>query len=101
MLGATTAPILRLFNRVFAAVDPGFSERGLGLWRWRYLDNPEARLPTLQWPREIPIAGEPADVVEIVGAYAVIKPVQEQAGVILKAGGQARFCFLQRGPRLR
>jgi haloalkane dehalogenase len=29
----------------------------------------EDRLPTLVWPREIPIDGEPADVVEIVEAY--------------------------------
>jgi len=29
------------------------------------------RLPTLAWPRELPIDGQPADVVEIVGRYAV------------------------------
>jgi haloalkane dehalogenase len=29
----------------------------------------EARLPTLVWPREIPIAGEPAEVVRIAEAY--------------------------------
>jgi haloalkane dehalogenase len=30
----------------------------------------EDRLPTLTWPRQIPIEGEPADVVEIVGEYS-------------------------------
>jgi len=30
----------------------------------------EARWPTLTWPRQIPIAGEPADVVAIVAGYA-------------------------------
>jgi haloalkane dehalogenase len=30
----------------------------------------EDRWPTLTWPRQIPIAGEPADVVEIVADYA-------------------------------
>ncbi len=30
---------------------------------------PASRLPTLVWPRELPIAGEPADVVAIVNAY--------------------------------
>jgi haloalkane dehalogenase len=30
---------------------------------------PEARRPTLVWPRELPIGGEPADVVEIVENY--------------------------------
>jgi len=31
---------------------------------------PQHRRPTLTWPRQIPIDGEPADVTEIVGAYA-------------------------------
>jgi haloalkane dehalogenase len=31
---------------------------------------PEDRWPTLTWPRQIPIAGEPADVVDIVAGYA-------------------------------
>ncbi len=31
---------------------------------------PAHRRPTLSWPREIPIEGEPADVVEIVAGYA-------------------------------
>nr|6Y9G_A Chain A, Ancestral haloalkane dehalogenase AncHLD5 [synthetic construct]6Y9G_B Chain B, Ancestral haloalkane dehalogenase AncHLD5 [synthetic construct] len=31
---------------------------------------PESRKPVLQWPRELPIDGEPADVVAIVEAYA-------------------------------
>jgi haloalkane dehalogenase len=30
----------------------------------------EDRWPTLTWPRQIPIAGEPADVVEIAASYA-------------------------------
>jgi haloalkane dehalogenase len=30
---------------------------------------PQHRRPTLTWPREIPMEGEPADVVEIVAAY--------------------------------
>src|SRR6202163_4884822 len=30
----------------------------------------EARWPTLTWPRQIPIAGEPAEVVEIAQAYS-------------------------------
>jgi haloalkane dehalogenase len=31
---------------------------------------PEGRRPTLSWPRQIPIEGEPADVTEIVSNYA-------------------------------
>jgi haloalkane dehalogenase len=30
---------------------------------------PSHRLPTLTWPRELPIDGEPADVVELVSSY--------------------------------
>jgi haloalkane dehalogenase len=30
----------------------------------------EDRWPTLTWPRQIPIAGEPADVVEIAAGYS-------------------------------
>lgn len=39
-------------------------------YRRPFLESGEGRRPTLTWPRQIPIAGEPADVVEIVGAYA-------------------------------
>ena len=39
-------------------------------YRQPYLAPGESRRPTLQWPREIPIDGEPADVVAIVDAYA-------------------------------
>ena len=30
----------------------------------------ESRRPTLTWPRQIPIAGEPKNVVDIVNSYA-------------------------------
>ncbi len=39
-------------------------------YRRPYLEPGESRRPTLTWPREIPAAGEPADVVEIVDSYA-------------------------------
>jgi haloalkane dehalogenase len=39
-------------------------------YRRPFAEAGEARRPTLTWPRQIPIDGEPADVVEIVGAYA-------------------------------
>lgn len=35
-----------------------------------YVDGGETRRPTLTWPRQIPIEGEPADVHEIVKAYS-------------------------------
>lgn len=41
----------------------------MAVYRAPFLDR-EARLPTLVWPRQIPIEGEPADVTTIVEAYA-------------------------------
>ncbi|HVS63854.1 MAG TPA: haloalkane dehalogenase [Thermoanaerobaculia bacterium] len=48
----------------------GLSDEELAVYRRPYREPGESRRPTLTWPREIPIAGEPADVVDIVGDYA-------------------------------
>lgn len=45
------------------------SEEEMQTYRAPYLEK-EARLPTLQWPRELPIDGEPADVTAIIQANA-------------------------------
>ena len=42
----------------------------LAEYRRPFAEPGEGRRPTLTWPREIPIAGEPADVAAIVAAYA-------------------------------
>ena len=65
-----------LENNVFVEnVLPGsvlrdLSEEEMAVYRRPYLDGGETRRPTLTWPRQIPLDGEPADVVEIVRAYA-------------------------------
>lgn len=60
----------------------------------------ESRRPTLTWPREIPIEGEPADVQAIVSSYAhwlaanVNLPklfINADPGIIL-TGSQREFC---------
>ena len=43
-------------------------EKEMDAYRRPFLD-PASRLPTLVWPRELPIGGEPADVVAIVENY--------------------------------
>jgi len=43
-------------------------EKEMNAYRRPFL-NPASRLPTLVWPRELPIGGEPADVVAIVERY--------------------------------
>ena len=45
-------------------------EEEMAVYR-RPFENPgEDRRPTLTWPRQIPIEGEPAEVVELVQSYA-------------------------------
>jgi haloalkane dehalogenase len=39
-------------------------------YRRPFLEPGESRRPTLTWPRQIPIEGEPADVTAIAAAYA-------------------------------
>lgn len=49
-----------------ASVIKPMSEETLEIYRRPFLTPGESRRPTLTWPREIPIDGEPADVAEIV-----------------------------------
>jgi haloalkane dehalogenase len=53
-----------------ASVLRGLSEAEMTVYRRPYLRAGEDRRPTLTWPRQIPLEGEPADVVAIVEAYA-------------------------------
>ena len=46
------------------------SEEEMQEYRRPFVDPGEGRRPTLTWPRQIPLDGEPADVVEIVQSYA-------------------------------
>jgi haloalkane dehalogenase len=68
-------------------------------YRRPFAEPGEGRRPTLTWPREIPVAGEPADVVSIASAYADFMAsapfpklfVNAEPGAIL-TGTQRRFC---------
>ena len=48
----------------------GLTDAEMAVYRKPYVEPGESRRPTLTWPRQIPIDGEPADVVSIVGEYA-------------------------------
>jgi haloalkane dehalogenase len=82
-----------------ASVLRGLGEAEMVVYRRPYLEPGESRRPTLTWPRQIPIDGEPADVVAIVDRYArwlaasdVPKLfVNAEPGVIL-TGAQREFC---------
>ncbi len=52
------------------AVMRSMTEEEMAVYRAPFATPGEGRRPTLTWPRQIPIDGEPADVVETVEAYA-------------------------------
>jgi haloalkane dehalogenase len=68
-------------------------------YRRPFLEVGESRRPTLTWPRQIPIDGEPADVTEIVGAYGDWLARSTVPKLLIKAepgailiGPQLEFC---------
>ena len=82
-----------------ASVLRGLTDEEMSVYRRPYAEPGESRRPTLTWPREIPLEGEPADVVEIVDSYGqwlassdVPKLfINADPGVIL-TGPQREFC---------
>jgi haloalkane dehalogenase len=46
------------------------SDEEMAVYRRPFLEPGEDRRPTLSWPRQIPIEGEPVEVVELVQSYA-------------------------------
>ena len=80
----------------------GLTEEEMEVYRLPYREPGESRRPTLTWPREIPIDGEPPDVVEIAQNYSSFLASEESAhiaklfvnaepGAIL-TGAQREFC---------
>ncbi len=47
----------------------GLTEEEMAVYRRPYLDPGESRRPTLTWPRQVPVAGEPSDVHDVVRTY--------------------------------
>ncbi|MBI2215837.1 MAG: haloalkane dehalogenase [Candidatus Rokubacteria bacterium] len=82
-----------------ASIMRKLTDEEMARYRKPFGDPGESRRPVLEWPREIPIDGEPADVVGIVAAYAAwlrMSPVPKlfvnaEPGSIL-VGEQREFC---------
>jgi haloalkane dehalogenase len=53
-----------------ASILRDLTDEEMTVYRRPYLEPGEDRRPTLTWPRQIPIEGEPADVHEIVAGYS-------------------------------
>ncbi len=77
----------------------GLTEAEMEVYRRPFLNKGEDRRPTLTWPRQIPLGGEPADVVTIVADYAKWMAendlpklfINAEPGAIL-IGAQRAFC---------
>ncbi|MFZ0658653.1 MAG: haloalkane dehalogenase [Candidatus Binataceae bacterium] len=75
------------------------SDAEMDVYRKPFAEPGESRRPTLTWPREIPLEGEPADVVAIADAYSkwlAASPIPKlfinaDPGAIL-TGAQREFC---------
>jgi haloalkane dehalogenase len=82
-----------------ASVLRGLTEEEMAVYRAPYVEAGESRRPTLTWPREIPIEGEPPDVVEVAKAYSEWLStsgtpklfINAEPGSIL-TGAQREFC---------
>jgi haloalkane dehalogenase len=75
------------------------SDEEMAVYRRPYLEPGESRRPTLTWPREIPVEGEPADVVEIVARYGEWLSASDVPKLLINAepgailiGKQREFC---------
>ncbi len=86
-------------NVLPASVLRGLTDAEKEVYGRPYTESGESRRPTLTWPRQIPLAGEPADVVEIVQSYADWLSgsdlpklfINAEPGTIL-TGPQREFC---------
>jgi haloalkane dehalogenase len=91
-------------NTFVERVLPGSVLRKLGeaemaVYRRPFLQAGEARRPTLTWPRQIPLDGEPADVVAVVRSYADWFAANDVPKLFINAdpgailvGAQREFC---------
>jgi len=81
------------------AIISGLTADEMEVYRAPFTDEGEGRRPTLTWPRQIPIEGEPAEVVEIVQTYADWMNTNEIPKLFIDAdpgailiGRQREFC---------
>jgi haloalkane dehalogenase len=75
------------------------SEEEMSVYRRPFTEPGEGRRPTLTWPRQIPIEGEPADVTDIVDTYAEWLAASQIPKLFINAepgalltGAQREFC---------
>lgn len=75
------------------------SDEEMGIYRAPFAEPGEGRRPTLTWPRQIPLDGEPAEVVKIVDEYSKWLSISSVPKLFINAepgailiGAQREFC---------
>jgi len=75
------------------------SDEEMAVYKRPYLSTGESRRPTLTWPRELPVNGQPADVVKIANRYAEWLATSDLPKLFINAdpggmlvGAQREFC---------
>lgn len=82
-----------------ASVLRGLTDEEMEVYRRPFVEKGEVRRPTLTWPREIPLDGEPADVVKIADDYSKWLAQSDVPKLFINAdpgailtGSQREFC---------
>ena len=75
------------------------TEKEMEQYRLPYTEPGESRRPTLSWPRQIPVAGEPAEIVALVRDYGLWLAASDIPKLFINAdpgsiliGAQREFC---------
>ena len=75
------------------------TEKEMEQYRLPYTEPGESRRPTLSWPRQIPVAGEPAEIVALVRDYGLWLAASDEPKIFINAdpgsiliGAQREFC---------
>ena len=84
-----------------ASVLRSLTEVEMAEYRRPFSEPGESRRPTLTWPRQIPIDGEPADVAAIVGDYAAWLPTSDVPKLLASAAQPTASRDAPRGRLLR
>lgn len=67
------------------SVARGLTDDEMNVYRRPYTEAGESRRPTLTWPRQIPIDGEPEDVTQIVADYQAWLPTSDVPKLFVNA----------------
>ncbi len=68
-----------------SSVMRGLSEAEMAVYRAPFAQAGEDRRPTLSWPRDIPIAGEPAHMVDLINDYGALMVASEVPKLFVNA----------------